>query len=56
MRVAFLTHRLPYAPNKGDRLRAYHMLRAMRASVEVDLVLPDPRHRPPQAASAGRKP
>jgi len=27
-----------------------------RSAVEVDLVLPDPRHRPPQAANAGRKP
>ena len=38
MRVLFLTHRLPYAPNRGDRLRAYHMLRAMRANADVDLV------------------
>jgi sugar transferase (PEP-CTERM/EpsH1 system associated) len=38
VRVLFLTHRLPYAPNRGDRLRAYHMLRAMRADADVDLV------------------
>jgi sugar transferase (PEP-CTERM/EpsH1 system associated) len=38
VRVLFLTHRLPYAPNRGDRLRAYHMLRAMQAGAEVDLV------------------
>jgi sugar transferase (PEP-CTERM/EpsH1 system associated) len=38
VRVLFLTHRLPYAPNKGDRLRAFHMLRAMRAEAEVDVV------------------
>ena len=38
MRVLFLTHRLPYAPNRGDRLRAYHMLRAMREGASVDLV------------------
>lgn len=25
-RVMFLTHRLPYPPNRGDRIRAYHML------------------------------
>ena len=26
-RPVFLSHRLPYAPNRGDRLRVYHMLR-----------------------------
>ena len=30
MRVLFLTHRLPYAPNRGDRIRAYHILKALR--------------------------
>ena len=29
MRVLFLTHRLPYAPNRGDRLRAYHIVRTL---------------------------
>lgn len=38
MRVLFLTHRLPYAPNRGDRIRAYHMLHAMAARADVDLV------------------
>jgi sugar transferase (PEP-CTERM/EpsH1 system associated) len=31
MRVLFLTHRLPYAPNRGDRLRAFHILRTLIA-------------------------
>lgn len=31
MRVLFLTHRLPYAPNRGDRLRAWHLLGQLRA-------------------------
>ena len=37
MRVLFLTHRLPYAPNRGDRVRAFHLVRtlARRAQVEV---------------------
>ena len=26
VRILFLTHRLPYAPNRGDRIRAYHVL------------------------------
>ena len=38
MRVLFLTHRLPYAPNRGDRVRAYHLLRQLRRFAEVDLV------------------
>ena len=38
MRVLFLTHRLPYAPNRGDRIRSYHILQSMRAWADVDLV------------------
>lgn len=38
MRILFLTHRLPYAPNRGDRVRAYHALHALAARAEVDLV------------------
>ena len=38
MRVLVLTHRLPYAPNRGDRLRAYHMLHHLRDHAEVELV------------------
>ena len=38
VRVLVLTHRLPYAPNRGDRLRAYHMLRGLATRAEVELV------------------
>ena len=38
MRILFLTHRLPYAPNRGDRIRAYHMLRRLSPQHKVDLV------------------
>lgn len=38
MRVLFLTHRLPYAPNRGDRIRAYYILKALRAYAAVSLV------------------
>ena len=38
MRVLFLTHRLPYAPNRGDRLRAYHMLQYLRTRTELELI------------------
>jgi sugar transferase (PEP-CTERM/EpsH1 system associated) len=30
MKVLYLTHRVPYAPNRGDRIRAYHTLRFLR--------------------------
>lgn len=38
MRILALTQRLPYAPNRGDRLRAYHMLRHISEHAEVELV------------------
>jgi sugar transferase (PEP-CTERM/EpsH1 system associated) len=38
MRVLFLTHRLPYAPNRGDRIRAFHLLRALTSRFEVELL------------------
>jgi sugar transferase (PEP-CTERM/EpsH1 system associated) len=38
MKVLFLTHRLPYAPNRGDRIRAYHMLRHLSRHASVDLL------------------
>ena len=38
MKILFLTHRLPFAPNRGDRIRAYHMLRHLRSHASVDLV------------------
>jgi len=38
VRILFLTHRLPYAPNRGDRIRAHHLLRLLGAAHEVHLV------------------
>ena len=38
MRILFLTHRLPYAPNRGDRIRAYHLLRVLARSHHVDVL------------------
>jgi sugar transferase (PEP-CTERM/EpsH1 system associated) len=37
MKVVFLTHRLPYAPNRGDRIRAYYLLREMSRFATVSL-------------------
>jgi sugar transferase (PEP-CTERM/EpsH1 system associated) len=38
VRVLFLTHRLPYAANRGDRLRALQILKLLKSRGEVDLV------------------
>ena len=39
MRVLFLTHRLPYAADRGDRLRALQILRLLASQhVDVDLL------------------
>ena len=37
MRVLTLTQRLPYAPNRGDRIRSFHLLRRLQRDAEVDL-------------------
>src|SRR6187399_1048762 len=37
MKILFLTHRLPFAPNRGDRIRAYYLLQAMSRFAEVSL-------------------
>ena len=38
MDVLFLAHRAPYPPDKGDRLRSYHVLRGLAGRATVDLV------------------
>ena len=37
MNVLFLTHRLPYAPNRGDRIRAYYLLEQLSTFADVSL-------------------
>jgi sugar transferase (PEP-CTERM/EpsH1 system associated) len=37
MRVLALSQRLPYAPNRGDRLRVFHMIREIASAAEVDV-------------------
>jgi sugar transferase (PEP-CTERM/EpsH1 system associated) len=37
MKVLFLTHRLPYAANRGDRIRAYYLLRELSRVADVSL-------------------
>lgn len=36
-RLLMLTHRFPYPPNRGDRIRAYHLLREMVSEFSVTL-------------------
>ena len=38
MRILFLTGRLPYPPNRGDRLRAYHFLRVLAQQHQITLL------------------
>ena len=37
-RVLYLVHRFPFPPDKGDRIRAYHVLRTLRARCDVTVV------------------
>jgi sugar transferase (PEP-CTERM/EpsH1 system associated) len=37
VRILFLAHRLPFPPNKGDKIRSYWELRALSERHEVDL-------------------
>jgi sugar transferase (PEP-CTERM/EpsH1 system associated) len=43
-RLLFLAHRLPYPPNKGDKIRSYHLLRhlAQRHDVYLATLIDDP--------------
>jgi sugar transferase (PEP-CTERM/EpsH1 system associated) len=38
MKVLILTHRLPYAPNRGDRVRAHHIVKLLAARADVRVV------------------
>ena len=38
-RLLFVSHRLPYPPNKGDKIRSYHILRHLARRVETFEVL-----------------
>jgi len=37
VRILYLCHRIPYPPDKGDKIRAFHQLKAMAPRHEVDL-------------------
>ncbi len=40
MRILLLTHRLPYPPNKGDKIRSFNLLRHLSRRHEVYVVSP----------------
>ena len=42
--LLFLAHRLPYPPNKGDKVRSYHLLRhlAQRYRIVLGTFIDDP--------------
>lgn len=59
MKLLFLCHRIPYPPDKGDKIRSYHELHFLAARHDVDLIttLDDPadqRHVPTVAAMVRR--
>lgn len=37
MRILYLAHRIPYPPNKGEKIRAYHEIRFLSSRHEVDV-------------------
>ena len=37
MKILYICHRIPYPPNKGDKIRAFHQVRAIAARHEVDV-------------------
>ncbi len=37
MRILYICHRIPFPPNKGDKIRAFYQLRAIAQHHEVDL-------------------
>lgn len=55
MRILYLVHRVPYPPNRGDRIRSYHLLRFLAEHAEVDLAcLADEVVEPAQRAELSR--
>jgi polysaccharide biosynthesis protein PslH len=50
MKILYLTHTCPYPPNRGDRIRCYHILDYLSQNHEVILVYPvfDSQHFPCQ--------
>ena len=52
MEILFLAHRCPYPPDRGDRIRSWHVLRHLAARARVHLVALDEEVRAPAPALA----
>ena len=35
--LLFLSHRIPYPPNKGDKIRSYHFLKGLAENYHIHL-------------------
>ena len=40
MKILYITHSCPYPPNKGDRIRSFHLLRHLSSQHNVTLIYP----------------
>lgn len=38
MKILYLAHRIPYPPNKGDKIRSFHEIECLSAQHEIDLI------------------
>ncbi len=38
MKILYLAHRIPYPPNKGDKIRSFHQVRCLTQKHQVDLL------------------
>jgi sugar transferase (PEP-CTERM/EpsH1 system associated) len=55
MKILFLTHRIPYPPDKGDKIRAYHVLKYLASKHEIHLACLVDNNRDLRAAAELRK-
>jgi polysaccharide biosynthesis protein PslH len=55
VKIAFLTSRFPYPPDRGDRLTAFHLLRALAARNAVTLVAFEDGTEPAEARDCVRQ-
>jgi sugar transferase (PEP-CTERM/EpsH1 system associated) len=53
-RLLFISHRVPYPPDKGERIRSFHELRALAEHFHVTLASPSRNESETQAAEALR--
>ena len=53
-RLLYLVHRLPYPPNKGDKVRSYHLLKHLARNHEIHLgtFIDDPGYGDPKVKVA----